>query len=94
MARSSVAKAVAVTVLLGVVSVGAIVVMTMRSYSTSCEVCVTYHGRSMCREAFGATRDEAVRTATDNACAFLASGMSASIECQNTRPDRVTCNAP
>ena len=42
--------------------------------------------------AMGTTREEAVRTATDNACAFLASGMTQSVECTTrTAPVSVTC---
>lgn len=62
------------------------------SFSHACEVCVTYGGRTACREARGANVEEATRTATDNACAFLASGMTESIRCGNTRPDSVHCD--
>jgi hypothetical protein len=54
------------------------------------EVCIEFDGRSACRTASAATREQAQRTATDNACAQLASGMSQSIQCTNTRPSKVT----
>jgi hypothetical protein len=54
------------------------------------EVCVEFQGQSACRTASGATRDEALRTARDNACAQVSSGMTDSIACQNTLPKRVT----
>lgn len=50
------------------------------------EVCMEYQGRSACRIASGATPENARRTATDNACALIASGMSDSIACTNTPP--------
>jgi len=50
------------------------------------EVCIEYQGRQACRSASAATLEAARRTATDNACAFLASGMSDSIACTNTPP--------
>lgn len=53
------------------------------------EVCVTFGGKSECRTAAGATRDEALRTATDTACAFLASGRTDSMACSRTEPDSV-----
>jgi hypothetical protein len=74
-----------------VIAVIAVVRSAMRSYSELCEVCITFNGRTECREAYGSTHDEAVRTATDNACAPLAGGMTDSIRCTNTEPDRVTC---
>lgn len=58
----------------------------------SCEVCVTFRGLTDCREAAAPNRDEAVQTATRNACALISSGMADSISCSNTRPDRVQCS--
>ncbi len=58
----------------------------------SCEVCITFHDRTQCRTALGADREEAVRTAIDNACGLLAQGMADSISCSKTQPDRVTCD--
>jgi hypothetical protein len=54
-------------------------------------VCMAYHGQTMCRSASGTTREEAVKTATDNACSYLASGMTESIQCTNTQPASVRC---
>ncbi len=54
------------------------------------EVCVEYQGRKACRTAAGATREQAERTAHDNACALIASGMTDSIACQNTPASSVT----
>ncbi|HEX9806212.1 MAG TPA: hypothetical protein VGA34_04870 [Alteraurantiacibacter sp.] len=50
------------------------------------EVCMEFHGRSNCGTAAAPTEAEAVRTATDNACALIASGMTDSIACSNTPP--------
>ena len=64
----------------------------MSNFEHTCEVCMTFRGRTLCREAVGQTEQEATRTATDNACALLgAHGMSLSIECGNTPPVSVTC---
>lgn len=54
------------------------------------EVCMEFRGQSACRTASAATPEQARRTATDNACALLASGMSDSIACTNTPPAKVT----
>ena len=73
------------------------VILLMVLYSSqgltkhSCEVCLTYDGASACGQAEASAREEAIGTATRTACASLASGMSGSINCSNTPPDRVTC---
>ncbi|MCP5118058.1 MAG: hypothetical protein GY953_45165 [bacterium] len=54
------------------------------------EVCVEFNGRQDCRVASGATREEARRTATDNACALLTSGMTESMTCSAKPPVKVT----
>lgn len=53
------------------------------------EVCMEFRGQTVCRTASGPTRAEAVRTATDNACGLLASGMTDTIQCGNTPPKSV-----
>lgn len=58
----------------------------------SCEVCVTFRGLRDCREAAGPDRDEAIRTATNNACSLISSGMADSISCSNTQPDSTRCS--
>jgi hypothetical protein len=85
------AKAVLVFFVLIAGTLGLIAWKAVQSRSVLCEVCVTYRGASVCREAYGPNREQAVETAQGNACAFLASGMTASVACQNTPPDRVRC---
>jgi len=84
-------KVVAIGAALGLLTVAAVVFAISTAYSESCEVCISFHGRTQCRAAYGSTREEATRTATDSACAFLASGMSESVQCHNTQPDNVAC---
>ncbi len=69
--------------------VAALVYSTLSLARYECEVCIAFRGRSACRTAAGATREEAVRTASDNACAFLASGRTDSMACGRTPPTRV-----
>jgi hypothetical protein len=57
----------------------------------TCEVCIDFEGRGACRKADGASVEEARRTATDMACAVLASGMTDSLRCQRTEPRSVRC---
>jgi hypothetical protein len=81
------------SVLLGILFLAAFIAVMV--YSTfhmdraRCEVCITYQGRSACRTAAARTRELARRTATENACAQIASGITDSNQCENTPPDAV-----
>lgn len=50
------------------------------------EVCIAFQGRTECRTARAAVREEALRTATDNACSLMANGQSEFERCRNTPP--------
>jgi hypothetical protein len=50
------------------------------------QICIAFQGRTECRTARAATHDEALRTATDNACSLMASGQSEFERCRNTPP--------
>ncbi len=58
--------------------------MGLRQYT--CEVCMEFKGRTNCATASGTTEEEAVRTATDTACATISGGMTESIQCSRTPP--------
>lgn len=89
--KTSMKWTVGVGVLLGLVTMALIVHSAIQGFGILCEVCVTFEGRTQCREAYGPTREEAIRTASENACGLLTSGMTNSIRCGNTRPDSATC---
>jgi hypothetical protein len=82
----------AAALLAGAGTIALLVHAVLRATEVECEVCVRYGGRLVCRAAAGTTREEALHTATENACAFLASGMTESIRCGNTSPETATCN--
>lgn len=72
------------------IAFGAIMYTSTRGLSQyRVEVCMKYEGRSACRTSSAATEEKARETATTNACALIASGMSDSIKCQNTPPEKV-----
>lgn len=54
------------------------------------EVCVEFNGRTSCRTTSGSTQEFAVRTAMQNACAEIASGVTDSIACEHSTPTKVT----
>jgi hypothetical protein len=69
--------------------VGFVVYSTVGTGRIRCEVCITYQGRQACRTASASTRELALRTATENACALISSGVTDSNQCHNTPPDSV-----
>ena len=87
----SVKRGVIVLGIFALGTVGLLVMGVRQSLSKSCEVCITFQGRSACRVAVGATEEEARQTATQNACAFISAGMTQTVQCQNRPPDSVVC---
>jgi hypothetical protein len=69
--------------------IGFVVYSTMTTGRIRCEVCVTFRGQQSCRTASASTRELALRTATENACAIISSGVTDSNQCHNTPPDSV-----
>lgn len=63
---------------------------TMNLSQHRVEVCVAFGGRTNCRTASGSSEQFALRTATTNACADVASGVTDSIACENAPPTKVT----
>jgi len=90
--RSPQAKIALVTALFVVATAALLILSALRQAQVTCEVCVTFHGRTQCRAAAGPDRAAATKTAIDNACGLLTSGMANSISCGNTTPDVVTCD--
>jgi hypothetical protein len=58
-----------------------------------CTVCIDFRGQAACRKVEGPTEQDARMGATNNACAFLASGVTDSIACERTQPTKVECTA-
>jgi hypothetical protein len=54
------------------------------------EVCMEFKGMTDCRIASGSTEEFALRTATNNACALISSGVTDSIACDQSKPTKVT----
>jgi hypothetical protein len=81
-------------VLLGIafalIVLGVLVYSSMNLSQHRVEVCITYNGRQACATDLGATREAAMRAATTSACAQISSGVTGSIGCENTKPDKIT----
>lgn len=69
-----------------VVFVGLLVYLSLGQKQVRAEVCVEFQGRQNCRTAAGPTPEQAIRTATDNACATITSGMTESMTCGRSQP--------
>jgi hypothetical protein len=63
---------------------------TLGNAQNRCEVCVTFNGRTLCKNGAGRTKEDAERMATDSICTDLGSGMTQLMQCQNNAPRRVT----
>jgi hypothetical protein len=81
-------------VLIGILFLAAILAVivysTMNLAAHRVEVCVAFNGRTACRTASGSTQEFTLRTATQNACAGIASGVTDSIACEQSPPVKVT----
>jgi len=73
-------------VVAGLAFVALVVYLSLGLGRVKVEVCMEFRGRSNCGTAAAPTEEEALRTATDNACATISSGMTESIACSNTSP--------
>ena len=82
-------KPVLMGVVFGLLVLAYIVYSSMNLAGHKVEVCITFNGRTNCRTASGASEEYARRTATTNACADIASGVTDSIACENTPPNSV-----
>jgi len=83
-------KPVIVGIVFVVIFLGVIIYSSMNLAGYRVEVCMNFQGRSNCRTASGSTEEFARRTATTNACAEIASGVTESIACEQTVPAKVT----
>ncbi|MDX2193431.1 MAG: hypothetical protein NW201_08745 [Gemmatimonadales bacterium] len=82
-----------VTIILFVALGAFLVLRTLGSQRTECEVTVEYEGRRNSARASGATEQEAAQQAQTTACGPIAAGMNATIACTNRRPVEKSCRA-
>ena len=81
-------------VLLGFLSFMALVIW--RSFQVAgyqCTICMAFADREVCRTVEAATAHDARMSAVNNACAFLASGVTDSMACERTQPAKEDCRA-
>ena len=77
-------------VLLGVLGaaafIGLLTWLTVGGDKVRVEVCMQHRDRSACKIAVGDTRDAAIRTGIDNACALIAFGVTENGQCSRSQP--------
>ena len=76
-------------IIVAVVIVAVLVLSSLQLRQHTCEVCITFGGQTNCAIASGTTRKEARGSATSTACASISGGVTQSIQCGNTTPDKV-----
>lgn len=87
-------KAAVIGGVFGLALLGAIAYFSIGLAQHTCEVCVTFKGRTQCRTASGTDKLLATQTAHDNACAFLVASKTDGFLCGQTHPTQVTCQEP
>jgi hypothetical protein len=83
-------KPVLVGIVFVAVILGVIVYSTLNLAKKRVEVCITFNGQTNCRTASGTDESFAMRSAVNNACAELASGVTESMQCEATKPSKIT----
>ena len=83
-------KAALIGVVFLLVIVGALYYSTAGLAKHRVEVCMEFKGLTSCRTASGSTEEFALRSATNNACATISSGVTDSIACDQSTPQKVT----
>ena len=70
--------------------IAAMVISSQGNNTYRVEVCMTFEGRTVCRNAASATQLEAERIGASTACTDLTSGMTALMQCEQNGPRKVT----
>jgi hypothetical protein len=83
-------KPVLIGILFVVAVLAVLVYSTLNLAQQRVEVCMQFNGREACRTAAGSNKDFALRAATSNACAQIASGVTDSTACERSEPVKVT----
>ena len=76
------------------VAIGFALAVVYRSFHAAgyrCEACITFKGQQVCRTVEGPTEAEARSAVVNNACAVLAAGVTETLACERTVPDRLRC---
>ena len=56
-----------------------------------CEICVRYYNTESCQKVEGMDKKDTIMTGISTACGAVATGMTESIDCQQTPPTKMVC---
>lgn len=84
-------KAVVIGSLFGIVLLGIVFYLSLGFDKYTCEVCMTFKGRTQCRTAAGTDEQSAMMAAHDNACAFLVESKTDAFLCSQAPMTQMTC---
>jgi hypothetical protein len=76
-------------ILAAVAAVGVLMYTSMPKSEFRVEVCKEFQGRVQCRIASADNERDALRTASENACALIAGGVTDTMACQAAEPKSV-----
>jgi len=79
-------KKAAIIIVIIVAVIGGLTYMTLSQAGYRAEVCMEFQGKQNCASAAGSSQQQAIRTATDLACATISSGVTDTMACSNTKP--------
>jgi len=79
-------KTVWLGILFGVLVLGYVMYSSFSPKAYRVKVCMSYKGGTNCGTASADKREVALREATTNACALIASGIIESGQCENSTP--------
>jgi hypothetical protein len=83
-------KPVLIGLLIFAALMGLLLYSTLTLGGQRVEVCMAFNGHQSCRTASGSTKEQAQRTALQNACAEIASGVTDSLACERSEPVKIT----
>ncbi|MEO5924375.1 MAG: hypothetical protein ABIR70_11165 [Bryobacteraceae bacterium] len=85
MKKPVLAGVIVVAIILGIIAYS-----TMQSFTSNrVEVCMVFNGVTNCKIARGATQEDAIRTATSNACGEIAGGVTDTMACLRAEPSKL-----
>lgn len=83
-------KPVLAAIAIVAVILGIMVYSMLDLSSNRVEVCIAFNGVTNCKIARGATQEDAIRTATSNACGEIAGGVTDTMACLRSDPAKLT----
>jgi len=83
-------KPVLAGIIFVVVVLGVLIYSSFHLSAYGVEVCMNYKGRTACSIAKGASKETALESAMQTACAQIASGVTETVGCSRTAPAKET----